>query len=413
VLAFHEAFADTMALFQHFTYPEVVRHEIAKGGGKINSRTILGDLAKELGRAIGRSEALRSAIGEKPDPMKIKRTMQPHARGAILVAAIFDAFILIYDNRTSDLFRIASKGAGAPDKESLPHDLVMRLSEEAATTASHILTICIRALDYLPPMDITFGDYLRALITADRDMVANDRYGYRVAFIEAFKRHGLYPDDVRSLSEESLLWEGPEPDEEGKFTFVKGLSNEIKGWEESKSRKDLWKRINLDQAKSHNIFKNTWNYKGRYIKGLYVKSPEDIFEIHSIRPVRRIGPDGNIRIDMLVEVTQKRPGYFDHDWGGLTKAARRKKHDFWFRGGCTILIDLCTTRLRYCIYKDITSKPRYKRQQKYEKAKWGSFAGRATYFRSYDESSESNLFSLLHKDIDLSDIDTENQNDGE
>jgi hypothetical protein len=413
VLAFHEAFADIMALFQHFTYPEVVRHELAKGKGEINSRTILGNLAKELGQAIGRSEALRTAIGKDPDPTRIQHTMQPHARGAILVAAIFDAFISIYNNRTCDLFRIASNGTRIIDEGALPHDLVIRLSEEAAITANHVLTICIRALDYLPPMDITFGDYLRALITADKDMVAEDKYGYRVSFIEAFKRHGLYPDDVKSLSEESLLWEGPEPDEEGRFTFVKALSNKIKGWEASESRKGLWDKINFAQAKSHNIFKRTWNYKGKYMKGLRVATEQDIFEIHSIRPVRRIGPDGNIRVDMLVEVTQKRPSCFEKDWGGLTKADSRKKPDFWFRGGCTILIDLNTTKLRYRIYKDITSKSRYKRQQEYEKIKWDSFALRATYFRSYDKTSESELFSWLHKDIDLSDIDAEDQSNGE
>jgi hypothetical protein len=32
--------------------------------------------------------------------------------------------------------------------------------------AQTVLEMCIRALDYLPPVDITFGDYLRAIVTA-------------------------------------------------------------------------------------------------------------------------------------------------------------------------------------------------------------------------------------------------------
>ena len=36
--------------------------------------------------------------------------------------------------------------------------------------AERLLTICIRALDYCPPTDITFGEYLRALVTADYDL---------------------------------------------------------------------------------------------------------------------------------------------------------------------------------------------------------------------------------------------------
>ncbi len=58
-------------------------------------------------------------------------------------------------------------------------------------------------------MDLTFGDYLRALITADTDIVPNDDLGYRVAFIEAFQRRGIYPQDVRNLSVESLVWKPP------------------------------------------------------------------------------------------------------------------------------------------------------------------------------------------------------------
>ena len=30
VLAFHEALADVVALFQHFTLPEIVRHQMAQ-----------------------------------------------------------------------------------------------------------------------------------------------------------------------------------------------------------------------------------------------------------------------------------------------------------------------------------------------------------------------------------------------
>ena len=48
--------------------------------------------------------------------------------------------------------------------------------------ARQMLNICIRALDYCPPVDI-LGEYLRALITADRDLVPEDERSYRVAFI--------------------------------------------------------------------------------------------------------------------------------------------------------------------------------------------------------------------------------------
>ena len=56
-----------------------------------------------------------------------------------------------------------------------------------------------------PPFDITFGDYLRALITADLDLVPDDPRKYRVAIIESFRRHGIYRS-VRTLSTESFCW---------------------------------------------------------------------------------------------------------------------------------------------------------------------------------------------------------------
>src|SRR5262249_49221716 len=89
---------------------------------------------------------------------------------------------------------------------SIHPDLVNRLAEEAAKTARHFLSICIRALDYCPPVDVTFGDYLRALVTADFDTVPSDTHGYRVALIESFRQWGIVLDGVRTHSEEHLRW---------------------------------------------------------------------------------------------------------------------------------------------------------------------------------------------------------------
>ena len=106
-LAFHEAFADIVALFQHFSFPEVLKHQIAKTRGRLDSQNLLGQLAQQFGKAIGQYGALRDAIGEydkakkewnpkEPNPADYQTIEEPHARGAILVAAIFDTFLAIY-----------------------------------------------------------------------------------------------------------------------------------------------------------------------------------------------------------------------------------------------------------------------------------------------------------------------------
>ena len=97
----------------------------------------------------------------KPDPMLYQTIHEPHDRGAILVAAMFTAFLTIYRDRTRDLFRIATGGTGLVPPGDLHPDLVNRLAGEAAKAARHLLDMAIRALDYLPPVDMTYGDYLR------------------------------------------------------------------------------------------------------------------------------------------------------------------------------------------------------------------------------------------------------------
>src|SRR5208282_933202 len=100
-------------------------------------------------------------------PTKLESTEEPHARGAILVAAVFGAFRAIFRARVADLMRLATAGTGELPAGAIHPDLVERLANDASRTARQFLAMCIRALDYCPPVDVTFGDYLRAMITSD------------------------------------------------------------------------------------------------------------------------------------------------------------------------------------------------------------------------------------------------------
>ncbi len=216
VLAFHEAFADIVALFQHFSYPGVLRDQIARTRGDLVAQwSVLGQLAQQFARASGRGNALRSYLGAPedgvwkpatPEPSRLAQTAEPHDRGAILVAAVFGAFTKVYQARTRDLFRIASEGTGVLRAGDIHPDLVNRLAEEAERCAERTLQMCIRAIDYCPPVAITFGAYLRAIVTADHDMNPVDRDNWRLAFIESFREWGIYPRGAGAMAEDSLLW---------------------------------------------------------------------------------------------------------------------------------------------------------------------------------------------------------------
>ncbi len=503
-LAFHEAFADLVALFQHFTFPEVLRSQIAKTQGDLAIQNLLGELAQEFGKAIGHYGSLRDAIGRinnktkkweplKPDPQDYTKIREPHGRGSILVATIFDAFISIYKSRITDLKRIASNGTGILAQGSLHPDLVNRMTTEASKSARHVLNMSIRALDYCPPMDINFGDYLRALITADYDLIAEDTMDYRIALIEAFQRRGIFPAGVKNMSVESLLFKS----ENGSERFEKQFASLIEFFKKFKekvsyinNREDLFeltkifigggdlatiernklpererRKIKKDETKglhAHLYYKfmgekessefsklTTLILSNKYCEqmGIEVSKNEGTLgmpkvEVHNLRLVSRVGPQGNVINQILVTLTQRRGvvceedengnvevmGFFPPTTGekgwyykkigkkfkkvkyagrklGLTGEGSEKvlpEGWFIFRGGCTLIFDLDyessrdNIKPKYAICKDINSEERMIEQYKMLYGD-NDDSLNATYFGSAYGNLEAEPFALIHK----------------
>lgn len=410
-LAFHEAFADIVALFQHFTFAESVRHQIARTQGNLANQNLLGELAQQFGQAIGNRGALRSAINQvdprtgQPDPRKYEAAQEQHERGAILVAAVFDAFLAIYKARIADLLRIATGGSGVLPQGELHPDLVNRLAIEATKAAAHVLRMCIRALDYCPPVDITFGEYLRALITADEDLVPHDDKGYRIAVIEAFRRRGIYPPEVRSLSIDSLRWQKPTvalPIDKIEQLRL-GLTSD---------REEIWRRSEHNQYLVWTWLKDkkagitdeaAWQMGlalGEDVPPTIEWSDQDWLpkvEVHSVRSARRVGPDGQQLNDLVIEITQSRKGYLTAE--EQAKADRDldpSEEHFTFRGGCTLLIDMNTKKVRYCIAKNILSEKRLQQQREYLSPSNEQTLG-ATYFGDFRRGQVREPFALLHR----------------
>jgi subtilisin family serine protease len=408
VHAFHEGFADIVALFQHFTFPEILRHQIGATRGRIRSQeNFLGELAGEFGRGSGLRGALRSAIGKtdqngvwhphEPDPSEYSKTSESHARGAILVAAVFDAFLSIYERRTSDLLRLVSGGTGILQPGAIPSDLVQRLADEAAKSAQHVLTMCVRALDYCPPVDITFGEFLRAIITADCDLVEDDDLHYRVAFIEAFRRRGIYPRDVRTLSAESLLWRGPENDEwrpsrelQDGLAILRQYADENMYTASRKGTFHLERRMRLD---IHNWLKRHLESSPHAAEdAAYLGLEEGSFEVRTARIAYRSRPDGGMVPQLLLGLLQQRAvAVDDTDADGPQMP---------FEGGATIIADLRDCRIRYCVRKSSGSAGRRARQQGFAAESAASL--RATYFGqlpSDDNAYGGEPFAAMHRGL--------------
>jgi subtilisin family serine protease len=406
VLAFHEAFADIVALFLHFTMPESLLQQIKRTRGDLFQESLLGQLAVQFGESSGMHGALRSAIGREDENHQWQQTKasrsdyddartagEPHALGSILVSAVFAAFVTIYQGRSADLMRLATNGTGILPAGEISQDLAARLAREASSVADQVLNICIRALDYVPPTDITFGEYLRALITADRDLVPNDERGYRVAFIAAFRDRGIFPTDVRHLAEDSLVWLHPpinagwasefaslvaklkldwNLNSDRRRAYLTSLENqqEVYTWIVQEARKPFLDAMGFDPA-AKNTTIGTMRGEMRPI------------EVHSVRPTRRTAPDGSSHAWLIIEITQ---------------TFRAEPDGERYRGGCTLIVDMNTNEPKYFIRKRLRGSAGAEVQRAAREVAAMRAAERgASYVSPGDAAANREAFALLHR----------------
>src|SRR6266496_1468234 len=434
VAAFHEGFADIVALLQRFTFSDLVEHQLYASGGNLDRYTVFGELATQFGEAIeGNRGALRSMIGRwdengqwvplKPSPSDYIDNVEAYDLGAVLVVTIFDAFQRVYKYRTRDLLRIASNGTGLLPEGSISRDLVHRLAGEASQVAEHLLHICIRALDYCPPNDISFGSYLRALITADLDIAPEDENGYRLALIEAFRARGIFPDRVNTLSVESLRWN--KPDFTVKETrainwLADKLKPDIHGLVETRNRFELYERSRNAQAKLNALlmgkervflgdsewenFLNKLGLTSRPVSQLFGKDSSKVrflrnsrpdnryipsIEVHTVRPAFRAGRESRQVEQVLVTFTQRITADI-----GTDGAAKRMV----FRGGCSLILSLGNLNLvEYVVLKNIKSYVRFCRQADYINGKNPNAVAQSSSLYSDDDREWRLDFNLLHR----------------
>jgi GNAT superfamily N-acetyltransferase len=394
-------------MFQHFTFPEVLRKQIARTPSNMLEGHSLGQLAQQFGQASGVN--LRDAIGgykmdgtwepHLPDPSLYANELDSHIRAGILVAAIFDAFLNIYRQRIRLIPRIAMGGVALSEAELHP-DLVTQLTETAAKTAQIVLRICIRALDYCPPIDITFGDYLRAIITADCDMVADDSCGYRVAFSEAFQKHGIGAADVKSMAIEELAYE-LYPDklslalQERVGEFLRNVMNRVRYLDDRSAIYEETKNLILGKEGLHGFITrklisqefedltglmfpgNRGDTEKKGLEYAFLTSRTAAFAVGNLWLANRITPDRRIVNHAIVTLIQKRGVRFKVEGTDVqvdenaffvpdkTPIEDRGEH-IVFRGGCTLVFDLDSLQLRYAIKKNIDDCERMVLQYKHE-----------------------------------------------
>ena len=172
-------------------------------------------------------------------------------------------------------------------------------------------TLCARSLDYCPPVDITFGDFLRAMITADRDFYPNDTDGVRDALMQAFRLRGIVAEDAAYFSEDSLCWPELEPSRLPVPDLVFGDPNGLSR-EEQKKNGDLLR---------------SWATAHAKILG-FDPDPKLEIKVPSFHPMFRVAQDGALKIEMVVEMVQT----WSEKTSGVTGVPMP------MRGGVTLII---------------------------------------------------------------------------
>jgi hypothetical protein len=265
--------------------------------------------------------------------------------------------------------------------------------------------MCIRALDDCPPVDLTFGEFLRALITADMDLMPEDRRRYRVAFIEAFRRRGIYPRNVRTLSEDSLRWSHPGEDPTREASQVELLLKQFiddvdlrakvgqlrhdeprrSAWQTTRGiKKDLHDAITEHAVKADII---------EWLTGLAL-SPTQIpagvkierrggrprFQVHAMRAARRQKEDGRELNQAFITILQR----------ATWKHAETNKNSR-IRCGSTLVVDLDDSKVTYAIRKGLRDHNRFENMVQFLEGQADSASLAATYFAASREP-----FAALH-----------------
>lgn len=328
VFAFHEAVADIVALLSRFERPNYLSYvldEFRQRGLKYDFMT---SLAPELGRLVRRS-GLRTLNVDWTDhesqtePVKLPRydsaEVAAHERGGLLSSAVFEAFLKALMRRIRPLVQLA-----APQGSAVDRYLIEQVQHFASTTAAHFLEICIRALDYCPPASIRFADYLRALVTADRILMPNDRFGYREELIEAFRKRGIYPEDIDVVSETELSWNAPGIPVSG----IPGLALSELRFDVS----PVLPRSASEVRRQAQALALAIDDDPRLARELGLADPGAVTGggvsapvVTSIRPTLRVGREGFIDFSIIAEVTQDRLVTVD---GGTVR----------HRGGATLIL---------------------------------------------------------------------------
>ena len=269
--AFHEAFADIVALLSVFSIRELVLAVLGQGDERDRipaartdadalAESPLFTLASQFGEAVSgvRGSALRRSLTLKPgyDWKNDRAFDEAHRRGEVLVAAILRTLLDMWTNRLDDL----------TDGERLSR---ARAAEEGARAAGHLLRMVIRAIDYSPAVELEFGDFLDAILISDEVVAPEDNHDYRGSVKQWFNAYGIRQPEMKIVD----LAQQPFNYTHLNFTSLQADRDEVSRF--------IWQNadvLGIDRE-------------------LYLR-------VDAVRPSVRVGPDGLVVNEVVADYAQ-------------------------------------------------------------------------------------------------------------
>lgn len=188
-LALHESIADLTALLMAFASPTLREAVLEQNGGSIARPSAFNLIAEEFGNALKGGRPLRNFANDAslvagPGLEPVSRT-QPHELSQVMSGALFPVMLKMHEDMTADF-----------ENEGMEH--LAAAGRALGICALQFGRIMLRALDYLPPGEVSFRDYVWAVVASDT--VSNpDRPGPRNVLMEEFTRRGV-PVDADSVA---------------------------------------------------------------------------------------------------------------------------------------------------------------------------------------------------------------------
>ncbi len=242
-LALHESVADLTAVLTSFRSRALRQTVLDQTGGSIANPTAFSSIAEEFGagrHASGQLRPLRALLNDNRLPESGGARWAPHELSEILSGALYSVMVRMHEQRK----------AANPDWSS---------GKALFVASEQFKRMVLRALDYLPPGEISFADYGRAITASDeafhpafaeeREWIAKEFE--RRAMVKSANELNVIPDPKQIAKLNAALSQVDLPmlikSDWAAYTFV-NTYRDLLGIPEELS---LWVRPRLDVTKQY------------------------------------------------------------------------------------------------------------------------------------------------------------------